>query len=359
MSEQFDITNLGLNHTQNGLSDEIAASHIITPASPVPETLYFIITRISDLNMTRLYWLWIKYMISAAIDQKLEHAAQLKHILNTLEPITDPLSYSLYTLQIVLIGFYYCSYHEQSIASYERQCVSNSLWSISNFLSVTYLSAPSIRPIPYSPGWWGNMSMQILLVYDAMSLGEQYVVMNKKSNQIVPEDSMQEILPSQKIMRNSDKQLFLIQFVHASILIGSFFMYRGNFVQHSSIKPLVGSSLCVGSTIIANGIEYINECQRVHALEKLKKVQLSAKKISCLALVCTGFSITFPIALWASLDTPYAFLTIALGLACITAFNGYTRHEIKKSCSLLVSSSLFNSKSNESAIIPEATHSMV
>ncbi len=311
MKEQNGLVETDLEN-QN-LDESVVADCALVKAGYID----FLIDLMSELNNTRLYWLWIKYVLSSLNDQQWYHA-HLSELLKAFSPVTDALSYSIYITKISLVLFDRMQHPEKDTPSLRGDV----LWCLSNCLTATYLCDPAIRPQLYTLGWWGNLSMQSLLVYDGVSLGFQY---KQKLNQILPNNfKLPDTFEVRQLLHGHDRQLLFIYTTYATSLVIGFYLFRGGFYASSTLNPLIGSGLCVSTTILTYEVEWIIN------LKKLKKIHQDENKLSCLVFLSMVLGLTFPLIIWTSLDSNYNVLSISLGLSCMTVMNLFLKHKIKK-----------------------------
>ncbi|MDP3561846.1 MAG: hypothetical protein Q8R83_06690 [Legionellaceae bacterium] len=357
-SFETELNGLTSCDIENISSEVTSPSQSICLDSPITEKnndelkiILFLIHCTTELNNTRLYWLWIKYSLMVS-ERDIE---QTTYILKTLGPITDALSYGLYLARIGLVLLYIIKTDKNDMSTYQFQLVSDALWGISNFLSAVYLQSASPRPAPYTRGWHGNLNMQILLVYDLAILGVQYVVECKKQTQIIAPDNPTPNIMSARLDQHYYKKSLLIQLSYAGVIIFGFCIFRGFFCQKNFINPLIGAGLCVGSTIVTNSIEWINLLNKNDKIRKIFRIQESDCKNKLLIALCNLLQITFPIILWFSFEVQGCMWTIAIGLTCMTLLNAYVKQAMSKSKSALLASSIFNQSSDERQ---SSTHSL-
>jgi hypothetical protein len=259
------------------------------------ELLLYLIRFTTELNNTRLYWLWIKYLMLAKIDANLGNVEQAEFVLKIFSPITDVLSYSLYIARLTFIFLYFIKLEKKHCSTYQYQAISDILWGLSNVLTAFYLQGSSIKPLPYTTEWYGHLSMQILLVYDVAILGVQYALERPHPplNYAKPE------IVLEQLDKHYYKKSLLMQLSYASTLSLGYFLFRGLLCNSIPITPLIGAGICVGSTMLANSIEWINLQKKYRQLQHIQGVQKPEYAIKLLMSLPILLHILFPLILFA------------------------------------------------------------
>lgn len=277
------------------------------------EVVLFLIRFTTELNNTRLYWLWIKYLMVAKIDASLGDVDQANDVLTILSPISDILSYGLYLSRLILIILYLVKSKTKTRSNYLYQALSDILWGLSNFFTVFYLPGSSIKALAFTAEWYGHISMQILLVYDMLIIGIQY------ASKTSPLDKSEDALV--QFNHYYCKKNWLIQLSNATALSLGYFLFRGPFCCTIHLNPFIGSGICVTSTITINCIEWIHLEKKHRTVQSLQGIQKPGHQLKLLVLLPILLNLFFPLILLPSLKTDFLVLSISIGLISMTLLN--------------------------------------
>lgn len=281
---------------------------------------------LSELSQTRLYWLWIKYCILAGIDQNWRGFKHFQPVLIQLSPITNHLSYDIYVLRIFL---YLCLFIKgnNTHPAYAKQPILNDvLWSTSNLLSATYLDSPLIRPDINTPGWWGQMSMQSLLVYDLVILAREYVMTPSFVNKKVGAERITvKHYALNQYQKHIERQMLRANLIYSSILAVGFFLFRG-FSTKTSTNPQIGAGLCFIATLWINTTKWnIRNIHQSHCLGHVVQISNKARYHTCMG-ISIGMDFLLPLCIWLSRKTNNIALIVGLGLIVMAGINIYLKH---------------------------------
>ncbi len=307
---------------------------------------------ISEVNHTRLYWLWIKYSMSSIAYEQWKNEKQINSMLTTLGPGTDVLSYGLYVMRIMAhLALICASNSEQPLTKNKIQCLTDLLWALSNGACAFYLNSSSIRPEPYSAGWYGNLSMQLLLGYDVLLVLGRYVTETKEI------DSTQILALLEHVHH---RNLLATELGYSMVLVLGFAMFRGFFLSSNRLNPCWGSMLCVAATITYERIMWF------HLKSHYCNVQKAYAQPSCESTINRFAALSFLIhflfpallntALWISLDTRITLAFIIAGLIMITGLNGYAKYQMQQINSSLIACSLFRMSNQNQIDAPNTMH---
>ncbi len=297
------------------------------------------ITRIND---TRLYWLWIKFVIMAGSLTEWVGFSNAISVLNTMEPVVDVLSWSIPGGRCVLQSISEIQRRSQiaeetSIGVTKVACLSDLLWSASNLLSAQWLRGNELRPSVGTLGWSGNLCMEVLLVYDVICV----VWLFRYEQHQVNDVSM--LSNAQQIQWQNRKQTLLINLIYTSILACGFLLFRGFSAQiNNTIPPYIGAGLCAVSTGLFRGIEWGTILSKLQKKQRLampntaehQHLQYAFQQTCVGAGVSVGLDLFLPLFLWLSSDTSNMSLVIALSLSINTLISGCFKRDkaIQLSC---------------------------
>lgn len=271
---------------------------------------------ITQLNDSRLYYLWLKYLLLAGIDEKWTFFENAESTLSALQTISDISSYLLFTLRLTLnlVSSVRCT----STISY-WDITNDILWGISNGLSASVLSSAVIRPMPYTYAWWGNLSMQGLLVYDGVKECIKYKIRQRALNQAMIQETNEVVNLKKHQQQQLEQYICIASISYNLLLVVGFCLFR-DFLKFN-LNPSIGALVCLLSTLLFIGFEW--------NIYKRKCAQDTSKTV--LFGIGLAFSIDYflPILVWLSLKNDYSLLTILSGLTIRTVLNTCLKYERK------------------------------
>lgn len=277
---------------------------------------------LTKINDTRLDWLWLKFLLTAGASAGWVQFSNAIPVLNTIKPVTDVLSYTIFggrfvMQSIVVVQHTLPTVEETTTGITKVTCLNDFLWGTSNFLSVQWLHGNELRPAVGTPGWWGNVCMEVLLVYDVIFTA--WLFKNERQNQ-----------------GEYKKQMLLNNLIYTSSLACGFWLFRGLLTPiDNTIPPHVGAGLCAVSTTIFRLIEW------TIVLSKLKKKQdvvtpntfeyqqhRRTFQQTCIGSgVSIGLNLFLPLLIWVSPNANTMILLITLSLCTNTVIKGCIHRE--------------------------------
>lgn len=290
----------------------------------ITDKSFFCIELLSELSQTRLYWLWIKYFILYGIDQKWANFEKFSPALAQLSPITDQLSYDVYFLRLMLYLFV-LSKKPKSTHKHLKQLVLNDmLWGICNLLSATCLNSDSVHPHANTPGWWGQMNMQILLIYDVWILGRSDNRPNKNQDNNALEKTTLKTYVLNQHNKHLKLQIVRINLIYSIMLAIGFFLFRGFFAK-TRTSPTGGAAICIISTCLFNATQWkLRGSSQFNCLGHQVRL-LNPLKFHVSMSISIGMDVMFPICVWLTLNTNQTKATISFGLISMCIINLYLK----------------------------------
>lgn len=296
---------------------------------------------LTKINDARLYWLWMRYFISVGASSRWTGFSNALPVLNTMQPVTDVLSWSLFGGRFVMQSLWVIQRSvqpaEERPSSIEiMSCLNDFLWGTSNFLSAQWLHGNELRPSVGALGWWGNVCMEVLLVYDVIFVALQF--------------------RHEESQGRYRKQVLLSAMVYNTSLACGFLLFRGFSTPiNNNVPPYVGAGLCVLST----GLFRINEWAMVLSKVKNKQPNIMESQLvfqqACIgAGLSVGLDLLLPLYIWMSSDTNNLILLIALSLSANIVLNGCFKRD---KASPLGRCSLFSSHQSP-GVLPVSVVSM-
>jgi hypothetical protein len=285
---------------------------------------------ITKINDTRLYWLWMRFVITAGASAEGMGFSNALPVLNTMKPVTDILSWSLFggrlVMQSILVMQPTLSTVEVTPTSVTKvSCLNDFLWGTSNFLSAQWLHGNELRPPVGALDWWGNLFMEVLLIYDVIFAAwlcrhEQHQV----NGLTMPSNERQ-------LQWQYRKQALLNNLVYTTILACGFLLFRGFSTQiNGTVPPYVGAGLCAVSTVLFRAIEWAmmlskfknKPCSITPNTVEFQQHQHAFQQTCVGASVSVGLDLLLPLFIWMSSDANNMILVIALSLSINIFING-------------------------------------
>ncbi len=277
-------------------------------------SLSFALHFVTQLNDSRLYYLWLKYLFLAGIDEQWPAFAKSIPALAQLQTIGEIGSYALYGLRIGLNLKLLLS-EKKSAPNMPWALMGDFLWGISNGLSVAVLSSAVIRPGSYTLGWWGNLSMQLLLVYDVGAEFAQYIQRQRLLNRIIIPEHMEQA--RLKKIREYEQHSCRARIVYNFILAVGYCLFRDFWT--SNLPPSSGALMCVIATILVNSFEWW--------MYALKNSDAFSTPLCMGSVFAVAIDFLFPVFLWFALDKEAVFPSVVIGLAVRTMMHSYLKYE--------------------------------
>ena len=285
---------------------------------------------VTKINDTRLYWLWMKFVITAGASAGWIGFSSALPVLNTMKPVTDVLSWSVFggrfVLQSILVIQRTLQTVEDKPTSVTKvMCLNDFLWGTSNFLSAQWLHGNELRPSVGTLGWWGNVCMEVLLVYDVIFVAWQFRHEQHQANDL--------IMPSneRQVQWQYKKQALLSNLVYTTNLACGFLLFRGFSTQINNIvPPCVGAGLCAFSTGLFRVIEWAMMLSKLKQKQRLvtpntvesQHLQHAFQQTCVGAGISVGLDLLLPLFIWISSDANNMIVAIVLSLSVNTLING-------------------------------------
>jgi len=285
---------------------------------------------VTKINDTRLYWLWTKFVITAGASAGWIGFSKALPVLNTMKPVTDVLSWSVFGGRFVLQSILVIQRTLQTVEDkptsvMKIMCLTDFLWGTSNFLSAQWLHGNELRPSVGTLGWWGNVCMEVLLIYDVIFAAWQFRHEQHQANDLIMSSN------ERQVQWQYRKQALLSNLVYTTSLACGFLLFRGFFTPiNSTVSPSVGASLCAVSTALFRAIEWImvlSKFKNKPCLVTPNTVEFQhhqhAFQQNCVgAGVSVGLDLLLPLFIWMSSDANNMIFVIALSLSINTLING-------------------------------------
>lgn len=285
---------------------------------------------VTKINDARLYWLWMKFFITAGASSGWIGFSKAQPVLNRMKPVTDVLSWSILSGRLMLQLLWVRQQTLQSMKQTpthmtQAACLSDFLWIISNLLSAQWLHSHELRPSLGNVGWWGNMCMQVLLIYDVVFVVWQF----KQEQQQANDWSM--LSHAQQISWHTRKLVLWSNLAYTTHLACGFLLFRGFAPAiNKTIPPEIGAGVCAVSTNIFRAIEWsillskLQKKQHFIAPNTLEsQAPQHAFQTTCVtAGLSIGLDLLLPLLIGISRDKNHVLLVISLSLSINLFING-------------------------------------
>lgn len=282
---------------------------------------------VTHINDTRLYWLWMKFFITAGELSEWSEFSKAIPVLNAMKPVTDVLSWGLFGGRVLMQCLLLVKRSSEGSRTtvLKISCLSDFLWGISNFLSAQWLYGNNPRPFAGTLGWWGNLCMEILLIYDVAFVIWQ---LKYEQNRV---DNLRETSHEQQMQWQHRKQILVRNLVYTTFLACGFLLFRGFSAQIiNTIPSCVGAGLCVGSTALFRVLEWATVLTNVKKRQGLvapetaesQRLQHTFQYTCAGAAVSVGLDSLLPFFIWRTSDPNNLLLIIALSLSANAFISG-------------------------------------
>ncbi len=286
---------------------------------------------LTQMNETRLYWLWMRYLITAGAKDNLTVFTPMLPVIETMMPAITVLSWGLFGSRLLLQCLSFIQQSCDTTPLTMQQVLSDCLWGASNFISAQWLHGSTSRM--GTKEWWGHACMQILLINDLLLVAYQF---KHETNQ-------------------HKKNLLFKKLTYTFTLACGYFLLRGFYAPISSVIPhYIGGIICVSATTLFNAFDWQYTIQHGQNQEISKPV--CSKTIGAAASL--GLELCLPLFITLSPSNTNKLLVVTLALIAHASINVFFKHD---NFLYLSSCSLFSYRKNPLTIIAPAppVHSLV
>lgn len=275
---------------------------------------------ITQINESRLYWLWVKFFIASGASAGWVGFSKASPVLDTIKPITNSLSFTIFGARFVMQSLWLRQQGQHNVPASEAHitrltCLNDFLWGLSNFISAQGLHSKALRPSLGTPGWWGHLCMEILLVNDVIFTALQFKHEDTKfKDKVNPSNE-------QTIMWDVRKASLWNNLLYSINLTYSYFLFQGFSTPIAHHVPAnIGAGLCVMFTNIFRAVAWVITLSQVKNSPHAQHTYVGAG-------ISIGLDLTLPLLIWISSSQSQMILVIALGLGLNTLIHGYFKQE--------------------------------